>query len=126
MNRLSSDATEYVVGVDFGTLSGRAVVVRVRDGEELADAVRWLRGEFTTKTEARASLGVRTIIDDDQIYDHLKLFARFVRLAGFRQLETLVHGDLDRAGAARLIMNRDPDRASALWTLSEQLIAPIA
>jgi L-ribulokinase len=39
VNRLSSDATEYVVGVDFGTLSGRAVVVRVRDGEELADAV---------------------------------------------------------------------------------------
>ncbi|MCU7825434.1 ribulokinase [Kitasatospora sp. DSM 101779] len=29
----------YVVGVDFGTLSGRAVVVRVRDGEELATAV---------------------------------------------------------------------------------------
>ncbi|MBW8821570.1 MAG: ribulokinase, partial [Streptomyces sp.] len=27
-----------VVGVDFGTLSGRAVVVRVRDGEELASA----------------------------------------------------------------------------------------
>lgn len=29
----------YVVGVDFGTLSGRAVVVRVRDGAELATAV---------------------------------------------------------------------------------------
>ncbi|MFF4378506.1 ribulokinase [Kitasatospora sp. NPDC001547] len=29
----------YVVGVDFGTLSGRAVVVRVRDGEELGTAV---------------------------------------------------------------------------------------
>ena len=29
----------YVVGVDYGTLSGRAVVVRVRDGAELATAV---------------------------------------------------------------------------------------
>lgn len=29
----------YVVGVDFGTLSGRALVVRVADGAELADAV---------------------------------------------------------------------------------------
>ncbi|SDE16926.1 ribulokinase [Auraticoccus monumenti] len=29
----------YVVGVDFGTLSGRAVVVRVSDGEELGSAV---------------------------------------------------------------------------------------
>jgi L-ribulokinase len=33
------DQERYVVGVDFGTLSGRAVVVRVRDGEELGSAV---------------------------------------------------------------------------------------
>ena len=48
-----------------------------------ADAVRWLRGEFATRTDARAALGVRTIVDDASFYDHLKLFARFVRLAGF-------------------------------------------
>jgi L-ribulokinase len=29
----------YTIGIDFGTLSGRAVVVRVADGEELASAV---------------------------------------------------------------------------------------
>lgn len=29
----------YVIGIDYGTLSGRAVVVRVRDGAELASAV---------------------------------------------------------------------------------------
>lgn len=33
-----SSADTYVVGVDYGTLSGRAVVVRVRDGAELASA----------------------------------------------------------------------------------------
>ncbi|MDE0802948.1 MAG: ATP-binding protein, partial [Acidimicrobiales bacterium] len=48
-----------------------------------ADAVRWLRGEFATRTDARSALGVRTIIDDASFYDHLKLFATFVRLAGF-------------------------------------------
>lgn len=48
-----------------------------------ADAVRWLRGEFATRTDARSALGVRTIIDDSSFYDHLKLFATFVRLAGF-------------------------------------------
>jgi hypothetical protein len=48
-----------------------------------SDAVRWLRGEFTTKTSARAALGVRTIIDDESYYDALKLMATFVRLAGF-------------------------------------------
>jgi hypothetical protein len=76
--------TDMVGGYDFTEV----IVQYARGFEEgndslLADAVRWLRGEFTTKTEARAALGVRTIIDDDQMYDHLKLFARFVRLAGF-------------------------------------------
>lgn len=51
-----------------------------------SSAVRWLRGEFTTKTDARAALGVRTIVDDDQVYDQLKLLARFVRLAGYSGL----------------------------------------
>jgi hypothetical protein len=51
-----------------------------------SDAVRWLRGEYTTKTEARAALGVRTIIDDGWFYDGLKLMARFVRCAGFTGL----------------------------------------
>lgn len=48
-----------------------------------SDAIRWLRAEFSTKTEARAALGVRNIIDDLSFYDHLKLMSRFVRLAGF-------------------------------------------
>jgi hypothetical protein len=51
-----------------------------------SSAVRWLRGEFTTKTDARAALGVRAIVDDDQVYDQLKLLARFVRLAGYSGL----------------------------------------
>jgi hypothetical protein len=46
-------------------------------------AVRWLRGEFATKTEARQALGVRSIIDDAEVYDQLKLMARFVRIAGY-------------------------------------------
>ena len=34
-----SDRDQYVVGVDYGTLSGRAVVVRVSDGAELGTGV---------------------------------------------------------------------------------------
>ncbi len=30
---------KFVIGVDYGTLSGRAVVVRVSDGQELGTAV---------------------------------------------------------------------------------------
>ena len=47
-------------------------------------ALRWLRGEYTTKTEARQDLGVRTFIDDNMVYDALKLIARFVEIAGFK------------------------------------------
>ena len=35
----SSSNAKYVIGIDYGTLSGRAVVVRVSDGEELGSAV---------------------------------------------------------------------------------------
>lgn len=47
------------------------------------DAIRWLRGEFTTRTDARKALGVRTIVDDENVYDQLKLLGRFARLAGY-------------------------------------------
>ncbi len=50
------------------------------------DAVRWMRGEFRSRVDARAALGVRTIVDDSTFYDHLRLTARFVRLAGFNGL----------------------------------------
>lgn len=48
-----------------------------------SDAIRWLRAEYATRTDARAALGVRTIVDDAGVYDHLKLMSLFVRLAGF-------------------------------------------
>jgi len=55
--------------------------------ETLSLAVlRWLRGEYATRTDARKALGVRTIIDDANIYDQLKLMSAFVRAAGYRGL----------------------------------------
>lgn len=82
-SRLSALA-ESTGGYDFATVVG-AYWRGYDSGDERlrADAVRWLRGEFTSRVDARAALGVRTIIDDATFYDHLKLMARFVRLAGF-------------------------------------------
>jgi hypothetical protein len=51
-----------------------------------AAALRWLRGEYSTKTEARLALGVRNIIDDTNIYDSIKLLSAFVRMAGYSGL----------------------------------------
>lgn len=53
------------------------------DEIKMSQALRWLRAEYTTKTDARNDLGVRTIIDDTNFYDYLKLFAGFIRLAGY-------------------------------------------
>jgi hypothetical protein len=53
-------------------------------------ALRWLRGEFSTKTEAKSALGVRVIIDDDTWYDYIKLFARFVSDIGYKGLIILL------------------------------------
>ena len=79
-----------VNGYDFADVIA-AYCRGFEDGNEQlkADAVRWLRGEFSTKTDARAALGVRTIVDDASVYDQLKLLARFVRLAGYRWLDGL-------------------------------------
>ncbi|EIL97362.1 ATP-binding protein [Rhodanobacter sp. 115] len=79
--------TELVNGYDFADVIA-AYCRGVDEGNEQlkSDAVRWLRGEFATRTDARAALGVRTIVDDASIYDQLKLMARFMRLAGYAGL----------------------------------------
>ena len=79
--------TEMVNGYDFAEVIA-AYCKGVDDGNEQlkADAIRWLRGEFSTKTDAKAALGVRSCIGDASVYDQLKLMARFVRLAGFSGL----------------------------------------
>lgn len=75
-----------------GGFSFAAVILRYMEGFDTGDeqlktaALRWLRAEFSTKTEARAALGVRTIIDDLSVYDHLKVFAEFVYQSGYKGL----------------------------------------
>ena len=78
---------ELVGGHDFATVL-KAYWQASEDGNEAlkAAALRWLRAEFSTKTEARQALGVRNIIDDADVYDSLKLLAQFVRLAGYSGL----------------------------------------
>lgn len=58
------------------------------DDEKKSACLRWLRGEYANKTEARIALGMRvsTVIDDDNWYDFLKVWACFVRRIGYRGL----------------------------------------
>ncbi|WDJ46379.1 ATP-binding protein [Xanthomonas campestris pv. campestris] len=79
--------TELVNGYDFADVIAAYCKGFEQGNEQLkSDAIRWLRGEFSTKTDAKAALGVRSIVDDASVYDQLKLMGRFVRLAGFSGL----------------------------------------
>ena len=53
------------------------------DDEKKAKVVKWFRGEYSLKKEAKEDLGVNIIITDDDWYDYLKIFASFFRLAGY-------------------------------------------
>jgi len=78
---------ELTGGFDFAQ-----VIRRYWEGHEAGDedlksaALRWLRGEFATRTDARKALGVRSIVDDASVYDHLKLMSEFVLAAGYKGL----------------------------------------
>lgn len=78
---------DLVSGFDFAMVVTRYYEGYQSHNELLQDnALRWLRAEYTTKTEAREALGVRTIIDDASLYDYLKLMGGFVRIAGYTGL----------------------------------------
>jgi hypothetical protein len=79
-----SHLTEMVNGYDFAAVIAAYWKGYDQGNDQLKqDAIRWLRGEFSTKTEARQALGVRNIVEDSGFYDQLKLMAAFVRLAGY-------------------------------------------
>jgi hypothetical protein len=82
-----SALTELVCGFDFAQVVTRYYQGFEQGNDELKnDAIKWIRGEFSTKTDARKALGVRTIIDDSNYYDQLKLLAKFIRIAGYSGL----------------------------------------
>ncbi len=78
---------ELTGGYEFATVVGKYWEGHETGNDDLkSGALRWLRAEFATRTDARNALGVRTIIDDASVYDHLKLLSAFVCEAGYKGL----------------------------------------
>ena len=76
-----------VHGFDFAAAIRAFYRGAVSGEEELKQAaLRWIRGEFSTKTEARAFFNVSGIIDDENWYDYLKLISALLVAAGNRGL----------------------------------------
>lgn len=81
---VTSAVSELVHGFEFARLLSLYYHAYVEGEDETkAKVVRWFRGEYALKREAREELGVNILITDDNWYEYLKLFAVFFRLAGY-------------------------------------------
>ncbi len=88
---VTASVSELVHGFEFGRLLSAYYRAYVNGDDDMKGKVlRWFRGEYTLKSEAREDLGVQMIITDDDWYDYLKLFATFFRLAGYQGMMILV------------------------------------
>ncbi len=88
---LARELENNVGGFDFAHVVNtyyRAVL----SGDETRKSacLRWFRGEYATRTEARAELGVGSIPDDDNWFDAVKLWAEFARKIGYRGLVVFI------------------------------------
>lgn len=75
---------ELVHGFDFArllTMYYRSY--KTGDDETKAKVIKWFRGEYSTKTEAKNDLGVNIMINDDDWYEYIKIFAYFLRQSGY-------------------------------------------
>lgn len=78
-----------VGGFDFArVIAGYFMANATENDEKKSACLKWLRGEFANKTEAKAELGfsVSGIVDDENWYDYIKLWARFARHIGYKGL----------------------------------------
>ena len=86
-----SSLSELVHGFDFAKLLNMYYHAYLNDDDETkAKVVKWFRGEYTHKTEAKQELGVNIIISDSDWYEYLKLFASFFRQAGYAGLIIMI------------------------------------
>ena len=80
-----SSLSELVHGFDFAKLLNMYYHAYLNgDDETKSKVIKWFRGEYTHKTEAKQELGVNIIISDSDWYEYLKLFASFFRQAGYK------------------------------------------
>lgn len=85
--RVARSLEAQIGGFDFASvITAYYKAYLAGDEEKKSACLRWLRGEYSTKTEARNAVGVPLsgIIDDDNWYEYIKLLAVFFRHIGYR------------------------------------------
>lgn len=82
-----SDLNEYPGGYTFAQVVNKYWTAYESGDDILKDRVlRWLRAEYTTKTDSLRELGVREFINDASFFNTLKLYSILVQKAGYSGL----------------------------------------
>lgn len=78
---------ELTHGFEYAKLLELYYISYEEDDNELKDNVlKWFRGEYSSKREAKKDLGINIIISDDDWFDYIKIFAIFIKQAGYNGL----------------------------------------
>lgn len=98
-NRLVERKVHQVVGNLEGMVNGfefaKAILLYYEaynhsDDQLKSNVLKWFRGEYPTKTEAKRDLNINFIVTDDTWYDFLKIFAEFMVHAGYRGMLVII------------------------------------
>jgi len=91
ISQIVNSLGELVHGFDFAKLlSMYYKATSTGDDETRNKVARWFRGEYGTKTEAKRELGINLSIGDEDWYDYLKIFAYFLKQAGYAGMLILI------------------------------------
>lgn len=88
---ITTQIEDLVNGFDFAKLLIKYWEASASsDSETKSNILKWLRGEYTTKTDAKKELGISIIISDENWYEYIKLITRFVVLTGYNGVLMLI------------------------------------
>ena len=83
--------SDMVHGFDFSRLLSLYYKAYIEGDDELkGKVIKWFRGEYNLKSEVKAELGINILITDDDWYEYIKLFAMFLKKAGYKGLIILI------------------------------------
>lgn len=81
------DLNDYTDGYNFATAVSKYWEGYDTGNDVLKEnALKWLRGEYSSKVETLRDLGIREYINDATFYNSLKLYSILVRKAGYKGL----------------------------------------
>ena len=89
------EVTASLEGMVNGFEFAKAVILywqayRLDDTAAKSNVLRWFRGEYASRKEAKAELGINFVVTDETWYDFLKIMAAFLVSAGYLGLLVLI------------------------------------